>query len=755
MGTFNDFIDSQKIIYELKSSDEEGQGSEKEESTDQYPYDKKELYYQEGIPSRHSQVPFIRLLEGKEPISNMERRYQLYKKNWSRQLSIINGILENTDREMFQELQNFLCTNGSSISHSFLNYEDRSNWRVPCALLNLGSNISNHGRLLNQIYDFLDKDEDTIVVRLNTAVCSTIKSCMKMISYEVVTSLKAEGDERVEDDDDTEERDIGAPLSFTSKAYRKLPDLEEVVGRLHNRGMKLLLLVEDADSLPTGTLSQLLKTVWHSSLRTQNIHLVIGISTPLIIFQEKIPRLVLNILRTKNFHIDNSTEAIGQIMGNLLLNINDTYNSLIFEPRLVLHFLKLKSGIGISQFYDYMKIIYMNHYFSQPLSILWTDDFSGIQLTDEYFGTFKRLPSLRKMNEDHQETDAGPETSAFYKSLLQNNNEAAIGSFLRLNLNKLINWRFNLRSLIDFLNFMQSYFYDLKLWKNNLELFQLIFEHYDYDNVYNNVANFDFLKPIFLNMRNMEVSVFNKFLDIIQDDEQFEFLFQEAASNDTNSYFQNLKHANSHKDVDKFITHLNEKLTSKLVELNLDNQPFKEICCVGMDITELLKSSFNPSVRDIEMDALLSSKSYLLNAVHTDLTKLEPTGLEMQLYKIIEPSMIEIFRLYREAGVVINIYDFYQVFCNALTDRKRVCRLMLKQLSRSQRRTKEDKMNMNSLHKILDELEDKGEDAECEEWDKLTLSWFLKGLVELELIGLIKEGKSNSESIEKLIWKGI
>jgi len=795
MKSFDDFEDSQKIVYELKPLrvDVKDKGEHDEEEL--YVYDKPSLYYQEGIPTKETSIPFIRLLKGHEPICNMKRRYELYQKNWSRQLSLINGILMNSDREKLQQVRQFIennlhKTNNNNIAKTFLGDStmgDEKNWKVPCALLNLGSNISNHARLLDQLYEYLSQDKNNVVVRINTALCTSIQKCMKMISYRIVVQLHyqdTEDDFESEDDialnSDDEANTLFNKvhhLNFRSKAYRNLPDIEELVQRLADEGKCLLVLIEDADSLPTDTLSRLLKIMWYSSASTRNVSILIGISTPLSIFQEKISRLVLNVLNTQSFNVDNSNEAIENIMENLLLNINDTYNSLIFEPRLVLYFLKLRSSIGISQFYNTMKLIYMSHYFSQPLSILWTDDFSSIKLTEGYFDIFKRLPSLRSMFKAESEKNGASSRNIshetqneFYKSILEDK-DSGIGSFLRLNLNRLINWRFNLKNLIDFLNFMQAYFYDLKLWKNNLALFQLIFENYDYENPYNNVSNFDFLKPIYLNMENIELKIFNKFLDAIHDDEQFQFLFRTRNSdedsreggeehnntdiNKVDAFFENLHHLKDHKDVQKFIRYLNEKLLQHLDELNMDYQPFKEICCVGMNVTKTLKSAFNPSVRDVEFNALLNSREYLLNSAHTEMDKLDRSDPEMKLYKVFEPSMIELYRVYREAGVVINIYDFYQVFTNSITDKQDICELLVQMAKKSKAIDKEAKHTVPKLQEMIETWKTQGTDADCEEWNKLTLCWFLEQFAELELKGMLKEGRGTSGSLEKLIWKDI
>lgn len=700
METFllmDDFIDAQKIIYELDRPNQPD-----------YPYDEPDLYYQEGVPTKQTDTPFVRLLQGKEPVVNMQRRFDLYETNWAKQQELIDEVLLESDRERLVSLKKFLYDPAPST----FSIADDSEWRVPTALMNLGSNIANHARLLNQVYDFLSKDGE-LVVRLNTAVCNNIRSAIKLISYGLVSALGRDNNQSTGSDSDNSDKD--APLIFTSKVYRNLPDLEELIDQV-GPDQTVSVLIEDADSLPTTTLTQLLKTLWHASIKYKNVRLVVGISTPLMIFQEKIPRLLLNILRTKSFQVDNSDEAISTIMEHLLLNINDTYNSLVFEPRLVLYFLKLKSQIGISQFYDYMKLIYLNHYYSQPLSILWTDNFSGIELTDDYFDAFKRLQSIRSR-------EVTEEIADLYDGILANDT-GKIASHLRLNLNRLINWRYNLKNLIDFLNYMQESFYDLKIWKNNLQLFALIFDKYDYDNVYNTVDNFDFLKPILLNMANVDLDSVNRFIDTVESNEQFEFLLGDEP----------LQHVNSAKEAESFTHSLNDKLTRQLRELNLDDQPFKEICCVGLEVKDLLKNAFNPSVREVTTDALLSSRSYLNNSVHSKPMDAEP----------MEPTSILMYRLYREAGVVINIYDFYRAFQNSLTNRDAICRSLLTKLAHG---TKEQKSNRADIQDII-------EDESSEAWDKLTLSWFLKGLVELEMLGLIKQGR-NSECIEKLVWKGI
>lgn len=727
MNSYDDFANAQKIVYELKP---------KKGSKDGYTYDDKTLGYEEGIPTQKTDIPFVRLLEGKEPICNMERRYQLYEKNWSRQQSLITDTLDNTDRVKFRSLDSFFCEKPEGgeeeeLCAEFLsNGSNRTDWKLPCGMLNLGSNIVNHGRILSQIFLYFNESPDTIVVKLSTNVLNTVKACAKMVSYRIVVELSEKKTDQDSDD-----------FSSNSNAFKNLPEIEVLVKKMSRLGKKLIVLIEDADSLPTAALTRLLNILWHASISTRNVYIMLGLSTPVVMFEEKIPKLLLGILHMKSFSVDNSDEAIEKIMSNLLLNINDTYNSLIFDPRLVLHFLKMRSDIGITHFYQCMKLIYMKHYFSQPLSILWTDNFSGIELTDDYFTIFKRLKSVQT----NKELQNDPE---FCKGIKDGDN-SGIGRYLRYNLNKLINWRYNLKNLIDLLNFTQAYFYDLKIWHSNLELFILIFKNYDYENISNNVANFDFLKPVFLNMQNVEMEILNKFIDMIKDDKHFAFLFADG-ENECDEYFKDLSHLSNHRQVEKFTKNLNEKLLRQLSELNFDNQPFREICCVGMEAIQTLTSAFNPPVRDEEINAMLNSEDYLMNPAIGDRMD-EEDDEDDKIFHLFEPSMIHIYKLYREAGVVINIYDFYVAFRNSIGDKLKLCELLLEKI----RDNSKMRSNRISLQTMIDCWKENGEDTECEEWDKMTLSWFLKGLVELKMKGMIKEGRNASGNVEKLVWNNV
>lgn len=830
-----EFIDSQKIIYELKPS--------KKRNISDLPDGCEEFrILNDKEYTKIDNIPFIRLLNGKEPLVNVKIRYSLYKKNWDRQLRAINGVLSKTDRFKFRSLREFLSKDDKSNSNDNSRFDDR----LTTALLNLGSNISNHDRLLNNVCKYLGEDEKVCLVKINPNVCFNIQRIMKRIEdyvaykvHEIIENKNKGNNDKSEkikhkrrriindnrtdevvnmdEKDENEEDEINYKLNnefglLPEKIGKdKYVDLEDLLEVFKKDKIKLIILIQNADAMSSSLIEQTLMTL-HKLNLISDVYGIIGISTPFIIFQEKVSKLLIGKLKTKKFAVDNSNEAINQIMEDLLLNINETYNSLIFDPKLVLKFLYKRDIMSIQQFNNYMKLIYMRHYFSQPLSLFWTNDFSKIDLHNIYFKIFKTLPSVIENSNEIEKK---------YLYGIIDNDVQKIGELLRINLNKLINWRFNFRNLIDFLNFAQASILDNKIWFNNLELFQLLFEKYyelrdteeiidddlfkDDDNeeeeeedilitkrkdnnkgidkrkISNSKINHNlltnFLTELWNKIRDLSNDRIESFYYQLKKDEQFKFISK-------NFKFPK-KCPTDSKRIDIFIESIKLALRDQVCELDLDNQAFREICVVRDDAIRNIHESFEPCVRENclknldEPDKILfNSRHWIFNKDNEDKknTKNEDKGdnknneiieikieknddelkdIDTKMHFIIEPILCEMYRIFKETGIIVNIYDFYQVFKNSLVNRVKLIELMKIKLNNQEfiKNFKNEEITKmrNNLDNIHSELNIGIED----EWDKLTLAWFLKSLAEFQVLGLIKEGNSKSQSIEKIVWRGI
>lgn len=802
MSGIDDFIDSQKIIYELKPSRERRVPTPPNGCKEG-----KQLNDNEYV--KIGEIPFVKLLGGKEPLRNVKIRHELYKKNWDRQMHAINAVLSKTDRFKFRSLRGFLSVKNDE------QFDDR----LTTALLNLGSNISNHDRLLNNVCRYLREDEDICLVRINPNVCFNIQRIIKRIEdtvackvHDIVSGnsnnrrgmrnnrnkrrkrqigddgnggrkrrriLEANGDtiikiedeededyEKLLDDDRVTESDsddeIGLNNDFDLLPRKiekdKYVDLEDLLQVLKKADIRMVVLIQNADGMSSNLIEQTLMVLHRYSLISK-VYAMIGISTPFIIFQEKVSKLMIGKLKTKTFAIDNSNEAINQIMEDLLLNINETYNSLIFDPQLVLKFLHKRDVMSIQQFNNYMKLIYMRHYFNQPLSVFWTNDFSKIDLNSIYFKIFKILPSV---------IENSSEMDKKYLTGIIDNDFKVIGELLRINLNKLINWRFNFRNLIDFLNFAQaSILYD-KIWFNNLELFQMLFEKYyelrDSEEVWNSRKSDDridasmltnFMNEIWKTMLHKPIDEMESFFEQLCNDEQFNFITKHA------KFPSNT--IKTKTDVKILIESIQNSLRDQVIELDLDNQAFREICVVRDDVVLNIHDAFEPCLRENCLKNLDEPGKVLFNSRHwveasnedVEAKEDELVKIDKKMYYIIEPILCEMYRIFKETGVVINVYDFYQVFKNSIMSKVELIKLMKLKLRDSKFTEIYKSKEIDTLNKILDTVSDELESGKETEWDKLTLSWFLKSVSEFQILGLLKEGTTKSQSVEKVIWRGI
>ncbi|TID30473.1 hypothetical protein CANINC_000984 [Pichia inconspicua] len=809
----SDFVNSQQIVYELKPSSRRRVPSPPDGFKEAKQLNDIEL-------DRVNKIPFLRLLGGKEPLKNVRMRYDLYKKNWNRQLQAINAVLLKTDRFKFRSLREFISIKRGA----------KFDTRLTTGFLNLGSNISNHDRLLSNVCRYLREDQDICLVRINPLVCNNIQKVMKRIEDSVAYKLQTydsqynlkkrsknkggsnkrrfiptdDGDgpenNKVEDstidinqydsDDELKESSDEEQIDYEMRLnqFDLLPkniekeffeDTEDMLLKFKEKGITLVVLIQNADSMSSLLIEQCLSLL-HKYNTISDVCCTIGISTPFIIFQEKISKLLISKLKTKSFAIDNSNEAINQIMEDLLLNINETYNSLIFDPKLVLKFLYKRDVMSIQQFNNNMKMIYMRHYYSQPLSVFWTNDFSKIDLKSIYFTIFKTLPSVI---ENSKEIDQ--------KHLIgiADNNVQLIGDMLRTNLNKLINWRYEFRNLIDFLNFIQaSILQDMKIWNNNLELFQMLFEKYyelrDAEDNWNDIdddehdvdSNIDdliqesgrkkskvekklsnalmsrinpvtltnFLNPIWKSLQTMENKEIKSFYKQLCSDEQFHFITR------SNKFPSKCPYGSK----SEFIKSIQISLRNRVCELDLDYQPFREICVVREDAIWKIHDAFEPCVMENSLKVLDDPGKILFNSTHwVDNDELKK--IDVKMFHFVEPILCEMYRIFKETGVNTNVYDFYQVFQNSIMRRKELVRLLNVKLDKLRSNDDIDTNEFDFMKMILNNTESELDAGIEDEWSRLTLSWFLKSLAEFQIIGLLREGSSKSQAIEKVMWRGI
>ncbi|CCF57634.1 hypothetical protein KAFR_0C06380 [Kazachstania africana CBS 2517] len=116
-------------------------------------------------------------------------------------------------------------------------------------------------------------------------------------------------------------------------------------------------------------------------------------------------------------------------------------------------------------------------------------------------------------------------------------------------------------------------------------------------------------------------------------------------------------------------------------------------------------------------------------------------GTDLMNERVCGPIVSEVFKLYREANSMINIYDFYIAFREILP-RNDVIQFL-----------KDAKQFGEEETEILDFVSNNDDDAI---FDKISLILFMQAIYDFEHMGFIKTTSTKSYDIlEKCIWKGI
>lgn len=884
MTVSNDFIDSQKTIYRLKPLDD----TELENSIGSV--ENEAHFYREGVPFE-SEIPFLRLMNGKEPIENVHKRYNLFQQYWGELSPKIDSLLSSLNVELLGELKKFLVEDNDFLSNqsdggvtNIFKIDDKL--KINTAFLNLGSNISNHSRLLNKTIEFLQNDQynspngkivineevddelmevtkdgesiseevkpvekkvkqDIEIIRLNSKNCGSIKSAIKTIIVSLLEkinkekgfSLKTTLDDYSDDDDENEEEEINDYDNEDSRNinsnnnnnnddpfmnFRSTSrvDLDMVMDYLKYKNKKLIIIIEDIDSFNLKILNLLVKIFWYYLNDNLNkISLIIGISTSILIIFDKLSKNLINYLNFKKFEIDNSDKIIENLFDLILFDKESINDKLIIDPLIIneLNDLYNTKLLSVNRFISIIKLLYMNKFFNQPMSYLIDNDENEIQLSDNYIELLRRFKSVKRFDEYLKYNNNSnlilsiKESQFFVKSIVENDKEEIIKNF-KFFYKILKNYNTNLINLINFIDFLQDFLIDLnfKKWVNKFELYLIIFQNLNSMSKSNDNKNtsssstssdLNFLNFIFEKLGEIEDELIYKiFIDSIKENQEWVNILGIDIKN------------NEIKNKDKAINNLQKMISKVLINLNLSQLPFNEVFLIDYHYLFNVKLTINPNLRYNLNNSMTNSRYYLINYLHINNEELvrrfgeggsgsESTSKintvsedSFKLYKLMEPSVIELYRLYREANTIINIYDFYTAFKYSLPKLKlvklinglincgsgddgddhdeRVKRILYNNDNRINKDEidsdfKDLKKSISGILERLNSKNDKKQDDDDEddeydeddeddyEWDKITLSWFLQQLVELNIIGYLKENKSKNEFFEKLVWKGI
>lgn len=175
-------------------------------------------------------------------------------------------------------------------------------------------------------------------------------------------------------------------------------------------------------------------------------------------------------------------------------------------------------------------------------------------------------------------------------------------------------------------------------------------------------------------------------------------------------------------------------------ELNFEpvDTIFKELFTLD-NKNDLLSQAMFPNYRNNMEDDLLCWEQVLLTKCANPLEDFKDIISLQNLNREMGPVIGELFKLYREAPDMINIYDFYTAFREVLPKE-----LIIDFLNEASLKEEELRVFMENNNNEYDLI-----------FDKVVLSLFMQSLFDFENIGLLRAITNNYDVMEKNIWRGL
>ncbi|CCH42071.1 Origin recognition complex subunit 3 [Wickerhamomyces ciferrii] len=169
--------------------------------------------------------------------------------------------------------------------------------------------------------------------------------------------------------------------------------------------------------------------------------------------------------------------------------------------------------------------------------------------------------------------------------------------------------------------------------------------------------------------------------------------------------------------------------------------------CFQFNDFKILNSNLSPNFRSILEDSLINPELYINTRISNNSNSMEILNSK------INPILSELFQIYRETNLNLNIFDFYQVFKNSLNKDEILQKIMeiLDDKNNILENYLNDEIRFKFIYKFFNDM-DISNDLK---WDKLTLVWFLQKCGELIDLGFCKQIKRKGDTLEKNIWRGL
>ncbi|KAJ8070249.1 hypothetical protein OCU04_000634 [Sclerotinia nivalis] len=645
------------------------------------------------------------LLNEKESPELSSLRLSLFNKYWTETETKIKLILNEANEDTLVEVTSFV-------------ENEKSTDKVPAGFIVTGPNIASQGLLFEQLSTRLSNEVNGPVVTLRSGESSNLKALLKKLIRDV-THQKSNGED---ESDNFLEEDGRKFLNY---------DLEIVHGYVKAHGCgRVVVSFQDSEAFDSALLGDVI-SLFSSWLDRIPFLLLFGIATSVDLFQERLSRVATRSLHGAQFDV----EQTSSILETIFLKVIAASDAPIrLGPGILSSLMERQNDHvqSVQAFVGALKYGYMCHFYSNPLSIfLSLKDNSDLValLQAEHFEAIRMLPSFQNYTE-HLVEEGDLERSMSLitddELLLQEaqtlirDKDHAVQKVLRL-MHVLVTLALEAPEKINL--YMKASTGSLKSSDNLRSIVDSI-KRASLDDFLEFVTS---LKDATengsteLNLEqwsDMEPEFYAEIVSIWEDASSL--ADSEAGKSIRSSYNKSLRTTVISQKVkishersaltkqDKEYTALVDRLIRTIqifVDVDkLQDQFMSEIWLY--DLKYPYQDAFTPKPR-FAIERALSSPHEYLSCACCDPTK---EGALMS-----HPPTAILYKLFLEAGNLINIFDLWTAFV----------------------------ANLGPEY-------DEGEDSE-----RQALMLFYRGLADLKLLGMIKQSRKKTDHLTKLAWKGL
>ncbi|KAA8909060.1 hypothetical protein TRICI_004649 [Trichomonascus ciferrii] len=687
MATVED-RNSQKTSYFLDRTKRRKLYDERSEAVKRIQY--KHQLEIETSPIEDPEIPFVRLLGGNESVRAASNRWDLYNEAWKAQERKIHQLLETGNTQVLDDIENFIRQP----------WDDNPDARIDTSIILPGSNIANHIRLFSQINDRVKRMDNVHMVSLTSKACVNLKTALKII---VANLTERDGDTEQQQEEETVGGDEGGDdlrfdkrlrydLDILADWCKKQVKLNPNVERLSD--LRIIISIEDADSFDIPILTGLIKMV-QSYIEQIPVKLMLSVATSLGVFQEKLPRSCVRLLKGTPFHAQ-MADGIMKVLDATMFTFDE--HALLLGPRLFDNLVhrQRESIESVDAFISSLKYIFMSHYYSNPfallaqcgvfederyderfMSLISKDHLKAIRMTT----SFRNFVNEKVTNGDTEDIQDLLEDDEYLKSIIV----PALQDFRQC--------ASNILAAIDIVIALQKANGSQVSSKIDLYIGALSSELWN--------------EPFLAELIESTAEGGTKAATILM--EEFKELSSKGGILKELYDLLDSEFGKSISEYDGEESSGNMEISAKIVAqvcqiLQTSLQPYNKCLLYEVfvaDTAKLQEDVFLPTQRPALELALCEPKHYI--------------G-EQSRPGYHDPHLSILYQLYRESSVFINSFDYYTAFKEMLPEPS---------------------------------------EEEKPDWEKKTLAWFLQGIAELKVLGIIRDSKRKFECVEKVAWKDL